>query len=426
MHIRRSSSPTFRTASRAQSAVLPVVFTLSSILALLSVFVTAQPAYAQTYTVLHEFTGGRDGAVPAAGLTIDAAGSLYGTTEEGGYVGNQYCSSGGCGTVFKLTPRNGSWIETVLHAFTGALGGDGEFPSSGVVFGPDGQLYGATHGGGDGYGTVFSLAPPATVCKTTSCTWTETVLLSTLTLNCFGEGINGDVTFDQAGNLYDTNFEGGEYFVGDVFWLVPEQGYGWVCGTLHFFNWNPDGGNPTSGVVIVGNTIYGTTSLGGQNGYGTLYSLVPFGPLQVLHAFANAGDGANPEATPIGDAAENLYGTAETGGVGGGGTAFEWSSATSFRTIYSFPNPGSPGPLTLDPAGNLYGTLAWGGAYGKGAVYKLTRTSRGWIYNSLHDFSGSDGMKPYGRVAFDTHGNLYGTASAGGTFGYGLVWEITP
>ena len=424
MHITGFSSATFCTTARAQSAVPRAVFTLFFILASFSVLVTAQPVYAQTYTVLHQFTGAGDGGVPAAGLTFDATGNLYGTTEEGGYFGNRYCSSGGCGTVFKLTPNNGSWIETVLHAFTGVLGGDGEFPSSEVVFGPDGQLYGATGSGGNGSGTVFSLAPSTNVCKTTSCPWTETVLLSPPTINCYGEGINGDVTFDQAGNLYDTNFEGGDYSVGDVFRL--ESGYGWICGTLHFFNWNPDGGNPASGVLLLGNLIYGTTSQGGQNGYGTLYSLVPFGALQVLHAFANAGDGAHPWASPISDTAGNLYGTAGTGGAGGGGTVFEWSAAAaSFRTIYSFPNPGSPGPLTLDPAGNLYGTLTWGGSYGKGAVYKLTHTSNGWIYNSLHDFSGSEGMKPNGKVILDAHGNLYGTANSGGTYGYGVVWQIT-
>ena len=81
----------------------------------------------------------------------------------------------------------------------------------------------------------------------------------------------------------------------------------------------------------------------------------------------------------------------------------------------------------MDTAGSLYGTTVCDGIYQRGSVFKLTQSGGAWTYTSLHDFSGgSDGGGPWGRVAFDANGNLYGTASTGGGDGGGVVWEITP
>ncbi len=92
------------------------------------------PAAAQTYSVIHNFTGGRDGAVPFAGVTVDAAGNLYGTTEEGG---SGYRGSG-FGAIYELKLRNGNYTVDPLYEFTG--GADGANPYGRVVFGPDGVL----------------------------------------------------------------------------------------------------------------------------------------------------------------------------------------------------------------------------------------------------------------------------------------------
>jgi uncharacterized repeat protein (TIGR03803 family) len=126
-----------------------------------------------TETVLYSFCtqGGEsctDGVLPHAGLIMDAAGRLYGTTYEGG--------AHGAGTVFELTPNAAktTWTKTVLYSF-GAQSGDGAYPEvAGLIMGASGQLYGTTTGGGaHGAGTVFELTPNAA--KTT---WTETVLYS--------------------------------------------------------------------------------------------------------------------------------------------------------------------------------------------------------------------------------------------------------
>ena len=81
----------------------------------------------------------------------------------------------------------------------------------------------------------------------------------------------------------------------------------------------------------------------------------------------------------------------------------------------------------MDQAGNLYGTARDGGIYGAGTVFKLTPSAEGWVYSSLHDFTGyGDGGGPYSNIVFDAMGNLYGVAVGGGAHGDGVVWEITP
>jgi uncharacterized repeat protein (TIGR03803 family) len=132
-------------------------------------FILLPPAQAQTYQVIHNFTGGQDGAYPEAGLT-ERGGNLYGTAYQGGGSNR--------GTVFKLARNGSGWIFTPLYSFTG--GTDGSAPIAGVVFGRDGTIYGTTEFGGHncgvGCGTVFHLRPPLSVCKTVLCAWTETVL----------------------------------------------------------------------------------------------------------------------------------------------------------------------------------------------------------------------------------------------------------
>ena len=133
-------------------------------LAIILTLVVAQSAQAQTYTVLHSFTGGQDGANPWAGLSMDRAGNLYGTTFFGGY--NQgYCDPGGCGAIFKLARKGPGWVFSPLYSFQG--NNDGANPQARVSIGPNSVLYGTTFAGGSwNGGTVFSLRPPAAACKT--------------------------------------------------------------------------------------------------------------------------------------------------------------------------------------------------------------------------------------------------------------------
>ena len=393
----------------------PITFLLTLLLLVfLFVGLTTLPAIGQTYTVLHNFTGLGDGKTPTAGLALDPAGNLYGTTQYGGFLGN--------GTVYRLALHHGMWTETI-YAFE-ASSADGAFPTAGVVFGPDGQLYGATSWGGYGYGAVFSLRPPATACETALCGWEESMLTVVAPPGCDGAGIGyGDVAFDSSGAIYETTIFAGYYDVGTIFRVFPSDS-GWTCQDGGSFNWADSGGNTEAGVTLVGDTIYGVATMGGQYGFGTVY--IEQGGIWPLYAFQNGEDGSYPVASLISDAAGNLYGTTQGGGSGGG-TVFEVTSSGNFELLYSFTDGGnSRGSLNFDAAGNLYGTLCSGGPQRVGSVFRLTHETSGWTYSSLHDFSGGDGACPFGRVSLDANGNLYGTASQGGSYGYGVVWKITP
>jgi uncharacterized repeat protein (TIGR03803 family) len=412
---------------------IPAATSLSGALALAVVPAQTRLAEAQTYTVVHNFTGGSDGAYPLAGVTIDRGGNFYGTTSAGG--------DKGWGTVYRLVHSGPSWRCYPLYNFAGEddQSSDGGAPYAGVVIGTDGALYGTTHSGGDGQGckawygcgTVFRVKPGKIVAP-----WEETLLFR------FGteDGSNpdhGEVVFDQAGNLYGTTRNGGAYLQGTVYELIP-AGVGWTEKVLYSFAGPPDGSAPLSGPVFdqAGN-LFGTTSGGGADGLGTVYQLKPSASgwtENVLHSFQNESDGLSPTAGVIFDQSGNLYGATQTGGAGGGGTVFELilssSGGWSLNSLYGFLGPANGGPyasVVMDKAGNLYGTTSGDGAGQWGSVFKLTQSNGVWTSTSLHDFTGgADGGAPYGRLVFDLNGNLYGTASLGGTYGAGVVFEITP
>ena len=398
---------------------------------------------AQTFTVLHAFTGD-DGASPFSGVTVDRAGNLYGTTKYGGIAN---CDLG-CGVLFKLAPQGAGWNFIPLYKFTGPS--DGKAPIARIVFGPDGRLYGTTSVGGNttvNGGTVFTLTPPPIVCRA-SCSWIKTTLWS------FGQNDGdalrpgyGDLVFDAAGNIYGTTEEGGVTQpacgpgCGTVYMLSRSQ-RSWSETLLYQFGDGP-GYHPYAGVAFDGNGhLYGTTPFGGSADSGVAYELTSssgsWSPT-ILYNFSLQNDGGVPAAGLVPDNAGNLYGATETGGPDGGGTVFELSPMgldRNFTLLHNFDSPAKPfANLTMDAAGNLYGTTISGGIFRHGNVFKLTRAGDSWTYSSLYDFTGgSDGAEPYGNVALDAAGNLYGTAAGSGsdagqciiTNGCGVVWQIKP
>jgi uncharacterized repeat protein (TIGR03803 family) len=408
-------------------------------------------AQAQTYTVIHTFAGGGDGAVPQAGLTPDAAGNLYGTTSFGGYGGGQgdgpCARDSGCGVVFKLSHQGTGWILHELYQFV--AGSDGDSPLSRVVFGPDGALYGTTQSGGSnactygwGCGTVFRLSPPARLCTRVQCLWNESVLHA---FTGGGDGVTpyyGDLAFDAAGNIFGTTVLGGLHSQGVLFELSQHNG-SWTESIAYAF-----GGAlaqyPGAGVVFdsAGN-IYGTANGGIPYDDGLIYELQPHGggwTESTLFTFTGGDNGAGPLGGLIFDAAGNLYGTTVFGGPGtAGGTVYQLARSGGGWTLTTLTGlaggaGGPKGTLTMDTAGNLYGITYEDGAYAYGSVFKLTPQHDGtWTLTDLHDFTGGDdGFWPIGNVVVDANGNLFGTASRGGDrtrcnrFGCGVIWEITP
>ncbi len=409
-----------------------------ALLCLVSMMPT-QSAQAQTFTVLHNFTGSRDGDMPYSGVTLDRAGNLYGTTLQGGNTG--------LGTVYQLKLFHGQWLLNPLYQFQQPIGA---YPQGRVVFGPDGSLYGISSAGGtgtgifgpgddpcpQGCGAVYKLQPPATTCRTSLCSWIATSLYS------FTGGADGyspsfvDPVFDQEGNLYGTTEGGGPDGCGAVFQLTPAHG-NWTEGVLYGFDCGPNGFAPSSGVTFdTAGNIYGTASAGGA-GAGTVYQLSRSGSGWIestLYAFQEGQDGSEPVAPVLFDAAGNLYGATLGAGPHNDGTVFQVQSSGGnwiFSLVYGFDQGriygGPNGNLLMDARGDIYGTTWSGGAFANGSVFKLTPTGLGgWTYTDLHDFSAEDGSLVFGGPAMDANGNLYGTAAMGGQYGHGVIWEVTP
>jgi uncharacterized repeat protein (TIGR03803 family) len=390
-----------------------------------------QPAQAQIFTVLHDFTGGADGYQPVAGLTKDAAGNFYGTTYRGGEGG--FTS----GVVFKFKSRHSGWTLSTLADF----GNDdnGYNPESRVAVGPDNAIYSSTlfggvGCGGNGCGTIFKLVPAASVPRTARNLDAKTVLHRFSGPD--GAKPLGDLVFDAAGNLYGTTASGGAYNGGTVFELSPTAD-GWEYKVLYSFAGGADGYQPLGGVVVdqAGN-LYGTTQQGGApNNYGTVFELSPSGngwTYQLLHVFKDTTDGGWPVGGLIFDPYGNLFGTASVGGPTGGGTVFELSRFQGtwiFSMLYNLPAGNGPGPqatLVMDAYGNLYGTTTDNGADYVGTVFELSPSVAGWVLTTLHTFFYGDGGRPISNLVLDADGNLYGTTSEGGMYGGGNIFEITP
>jgi uncharacterized repeat protein (TIGR03803 family) len=412
-----TSQRTFTTRILTSSALFIAARTTS----LLVLLIAACPGQAQTETVLWNFTVGRDGYQPLSSLTSHG-GNFYGTTTFGGAECEGQDQSG-CGTVFELSPNgSGGWNETVLYSFCSAPNcADGSIPEfSFVIFDSAGNLYGTTAGGGaHGFGVVFELSPVGGI-------WTETVLHS-FAGNPDGWGPQGSLIRDAAGNLYGTTHYGGSGF-GTVFELSPSVG-GWTEQVIY----DVDSSFPGGLAIDSAGNIFGI-------GHSTAFELSPNGSggwtPTVIHTFTGGPlDGNLPEGALVLDKAGDLYGTTTAGGANGFGTVYKLSPGDTGWTeniLYSFKDTGQDGfrptgGIVFDAGGNIYGTTSRGGATGAGTVFELAAPVDGGSYSEriLWSFNVTGGASPCCGLVLDSAGNYYGTTYSGGSSNGGVVFEVS-
>ena len=350
---------------------------------------------AQTYTNLYSFTvadstpfTNRDGANPKAGL-VSSGNTLYGTAYDGGSSGN--------GTIFSVNVEGTGF--TNLYSFSGPYNNhawvtndDGANPQAGLVLFSNTLFGTASSGGLAGNGTVFAIGTD-------------------------GAGFTNLHSFSACSAS------------------APGS--------------NSDGSTPEAGLVLVGNTLFGTTTDGGSSGMGTLFAVNTDGTgFTNLHSFSAASgglaytnsEGANPQAGLI-FSGKTLYGTATRGGIFGEGTIFAISTkGTSFTNLHNFSaikqnsNLGyTNGDGAMPQAGlviagrTLYGT-AESGRWGAGVVFAINTDGTG--FTNLYNFTvpGSTGTNSDGgfpEAGLILSGNtLYGTTDSGGAFGGGTVFAI--
>lgn len=284
---------------------------------------------------LHTFgnSSNSDGIMPSGNLIRDKKGFLWGTTEGGGANSSTACAellynrtlgTAGCGTVFKLLGLGGGGYR-IVHNFS-ANSTDGFVPFAGLMQDTNGNFWGTTAAGGGG-----------------SCTWGQSTIIGCGTVfeitangtysvvHAFAnDGVDGansaaPLIQDTNGNIWGTTQSGGAFGAGTVFKIATNGTYSIV---YSFAGSSTDGFFPSTGLMQDTNgDIWGTTSVGGTGGYGTVFEIARDGTYSVVHNFDDGSttfaDGDNPEAGLMQDTNGNIWGTTYGGGTGGNGTVFE-------------------------------------------------------------------------------------------------------
>jgi uncharacterized repeat protein (TIGR03803 family) len=345
-----------------------------------------------------------DGKSPQGALLLAADGNFYGTTDEGGA---NCVSSGGCGTVFKITPTG---QLTTLYNFCakgGTLCSDGQNPQAPLIEATDGNLYGTTFYGGNATdsGTFFKITTAGKLTTIhTFCSEGGTVCTD-------GAGPNG-VVQDAEGNFLSTAYGGGigdfSKFVGLIWEIIFK-----LSGILTPYDFCKDP-----------NCADGARSQAPLAWYPS--------------AFSGSADLYSQEAMPDGQttSTQEFYGTTSGGGANLGGTVFNFSSTGTYKVVYSFCAKAkcADGAFPRSPVlegtdGNLYGTTVGGDGntkcpiqQGCGTVFQLTTAG---ALTTLHSFEIADGQYLNAGLVQATNGTFYGVTGLGGHSGDGTIFSVS-
>jgi uncharacterized repeat protein (TIGR03803 family) len=423
------------------------LFTLAALITSLS-FILTQRAPGQTFTNLHSFgSTTTDGLQPSGGMVL-SGNILYGTTDGGGNSSNGaifsvHIDGTGYTNLYSFT-SGGSNTSGIYTNVDGSNPGSGYVPGGFLVLSGN-TLYGTAFlGGPGGQGTVFRV-------QTDGTSFTNLHSFTALVSNTNMDGANPDGDLILSGNtLYGTAFAGGSASQGTVFRINTD---GSSFTNLHnfskltlpvgeyFYSTNTDGAEPVGGLVLSGQTLYGTADNGGFEGVGTVFAVSTDGiGFTNLHNFDPniSTNGVYPDGGLV-LSGNTLYGPTSSGGQFGNGTLFKINTdGTTFQFIHSFAggNTNGSGLFTnsdgilpwggLIVSGNsLYGTADSGGDGGSGTVYAVNTDGTGFVVlynftavstNSSGFFTNSDGAFPYYALTLSNN-TLYGTTPVGGIYG---------
>lgn len=346
-------------------------------------------------SALYSFTGGADGQSPSSGLVVGSDGNLYGASS---------------GTLFQLST---SGSLTVLHTFLGAPA-DGSSPVAPPIQASDGDLYGTTSAGGlINRGVVYQ--------ATTAGGYSVFLDLSSGSPD--GAYCSSALTATPNGSLLGAASAGGAWDAGALFKVASDGSES----LLHSFaGGRNDGAGASAGLELASDgNYYGCTGAGGAHNLGTVFRMSQAGKVTVIHSFSGS-DGAAPAAAPVEAADGNLYGTTSAGGKSGLGVVYRISLAGKFSVLHTFDVSSGASPysgLLAASDGNLYGTTEAGGSAGDGVVFSMSTSGS---YSVVHVFTGPDGSGPTGASLIQaTNGALYGTTFAGGASGVGTLFSLT-
>jgi len=390
----------------------------AALMLLLLVAATAATSPAQTFKTIYNFCSVTnaagyctDGQNPSSTLVQGVNGSLYGTTTNGG--------TNGYGMVFEVTTAGK--LTTLYNFCSQPSCADGFGPQGGLLLATNGSFYGVTNEGGAGYGTVFKITAAGKL--TTVHTFNNTD----------GESPATGLIQATDGNFYGTTNSGGAYGYGSAFEISASG----TLTTLHSFN-GDDGANPNGLIQAADGNFYGTAYDGGGSGCspysggGTGFQLTSSGTLTPLVPIFCEPNGFYPNSALVQAANGNFYGTTAAGGDGsntGYGTFYEMTTTGSLTWLHSFclqtgcPDGSDPQALTLGTDGNFYGTTQGNPGSGLGTVFEITSAGQ---LTTLHTFTGTDGGNPNGGLLLDTSGTFYGITFAGGAHGLGTIFSLTP
>jgi uncharacterized repeat protein (TIGR03803 family) len=303
------------------------------------------------FTTLFNF--GPTNYAPQSGLSLGFDGNFYGTASIGGPGHN--------GVVFKLSGG------TVSEIYDFANGADGAYPWAPPIQAPDGNIYGVTFNGTTS-GTAYKITP--------SGLFSVIAILPSKTVAPLILGVDG--------NLYGTTQYGGTFNRGTVFQLTTAG----KLKIIYSFDADIHGGVPIGPLMQgIDGKLYGTNTAGGTFSQGVVYSVTTGGGYKVLHNFQSATDGSSSSAGLVQGSNKFLYGVTSAGGANSYGTLFKINTTgTTFTVLHNFDKGSGAVPFatpTLHTSGTIYGVTSTGGP---------TNSANGVVY------SFDDGLKPFASL----------------------------